>query len=240
MAAPPTLSSVSSKTCSSAVAAMASRTFTASPTTSGPIPSPPRTAIRKRANLAVDVTDGVEDAVGGATAVLGDQHQVFVGDLFLVVGQALEAGERVVQLVLRQQQAEFFEAPPQRVPARVLAQHKPRPFGADGRRGHDLVRARVLEHAILMDAALVSEGVEPHDRLVRLHGNARELLEQLAGRHQLLEVDAVLDPMVIAADGERHYQLFQGGVAGPFADAVDTAFDLSRAGPAGRQAAGAR
>jgi len=40
--------------------------------------------------------------------------------------------------------------------------------------------------------------------------------------------------------GERHYQLFQGSVAGPFADAVDAAFDLSRAGPDGRQAVGDR
>ena len=69
------------------------------------------------------MADGVEDAVGGAAAVVGDLDEVVVGDSCLVVGQVLEAGEGVVQLFLAQQQAELFQPLPQRVAARVLAEH---------------------------------------------------------------------------------------------------------------------
>ena len=39
---------------------------------------------------------------------------------------------------------------------------------ADGAGVNDLIRQLVLEHAVLVDAGLVREGVGAHDRLVRL------------------------------------------------------------------------
>jgi hypothetical protein len=58
--------------------------------------------------LAVDVADGVEDAVGGAAAVVGYLDEIVVGELCFVVRQVLEAGKGVIQLFLCEQQAELF------------------------------------------------------------------------------------------------------------------------------------
>jgi len=51
------------------------------------------------------VADGVEDAVGGAAAVVGYLNQVVVGQVFLIVGQVLETCEGVGQLFLGEQEA---------------------------------------------------------------------------------------------------------------------------------------
>ena len=144
----------------------------------------------------------------------------------------------MVQLVLGQQQSELLEPLAQGMSAGVLAQHEPAALGANGGRRHDLVRARVLEHAILLDAALVREGVRPYDGFVGLDRDTRELLEQRAGRHKLVKLDTVLDPILIAADGEGHDDLFKGGVAGALADAVHAALDLARASPDRGEAVG--
>src|SRR5438876_7599045 len=72
---------------------------------------------RTRTALSVDVADGVEHAVGGAPAVLGYLTHVLGGDFTLVIGQTLEPGEGVVQLVLGQQQAQLFKARAQGAPS---------------------------------------------------------------------------------------------------------------------------
>ena len=53
---------------------------------------------------------------------------------------------------------------------------------ADRLRRHDLVGLRVLEHAVLVDAALVREGVPADDRLVVLHREGRDRRDELARR----------------------------------------------------------
>ena len=52
------------------------------------------------------------------------------------------------------------------VAAGMLADDQPVAGNADGLRRHDLVGLLVLEHAVLMDAGLVREGVVADDRLV--------------------------------------------------------------------------
>ena len=64
---------------------------------------------------------------------------------------------------------------------------------------HDLVGLGVLQHAVLVDAALVGEGVHADDRLVRLHLEAGDRRDQARGLHDLLGDDAV----VVAAAGRR-------------------------------------
>ena len=55
---------------------------------------------------------------------------------------------------------------------------------------HDLVGLAVLEHAVLVDAGFVREGVGADDRLVGLHRIAGDRGDELARRHDLRRVDA--------------------------------------------------
>ena len=49
---------------------------------------------------------------------------------------------------------------------------------------HDFVGRALFEHAVLMDAGLVGEGVLADDRLVPLHLDAGDVGHQPAGGHQ--------------------------------------------------------
>ena len=53
---------------------------------------------------------------------------------------------------------------------------------------HDLVGGALLEHAVLVDAGLVGEGVAAHDRLVGLHLVAGQARHQPAGARDLVRV----------------------------------------------------
>ena len=117
----------------------------------------------------------------------------------------------------------------QRGAAGVLAENQVRAGDADQGRGHDFVAERVGQHAVLMDAGLVGEGVVADDGLVGRGLEGDELAEHLAGGIELVELDAGGDAVAVAADVECGGDLFQGGVAGAFADAVDGALDLARA-----------
>ena len=94
---------------------------------------------------------------------------------------------------------------------------------------HDLVGVARLEHAVLVDAAGVREGVGADHRLVRLHDEAGGLADHARGRHDLRRVDADVELEVVAARAHRHHHLFERAVAGTFAQAVDRALDLARA-----------
>ncbi len=95
---------------------------------------------------------------------------------------------------------------------------------------HDLVRPRVLEHPVLVDAGLVGEGVRAHDRLVRLDDIARELGDEARGVADPADIDARLVAVSVGAYAERHRDLLECRHPGSLADAVDRAFDLAGAG----------
>ncbi len=88
----------------------------------------------------------------------------------------------------------------------------------------------MLEHAVLVDAALVREGVAADDRLVVLHRKRGRRRDELRGARQHGRVDAGPERHHVVAHLHRHHDFFERGVAGAFADAVDGAFDLPRAG----------
>ena len=75
-------------------------------------------------------------------------------------------------------------------PAAVLAQHQVAHREADVLGPHDLVGGAFLEHAVLVDARLVGEGVLAHDGLVPLHLDAGDVGHQPAGGDQPPGVDA--------------------------------------------------
>ena len=80
----------------------------------------------------------------------------------------------LIELLAVERDAELLAPPLNGVAARVLAEDERRLRHADFLRPHDLVGATVLQHAVLMDAGLVREGVAPDDGLVCLHVLAGE------------------------------------------------------------------
>jgi len=65
------------------------------------------------------------------------------------------------------------------------------------------------------------------DRLVHLHRLAGKGREHLAGRVELAGVDIDRVRHAVGPHVERHHNLFERGVAGAFADAIDRALDLT-------------
>ena len=61
------------------------------------------------------------------------------------------------------------------VAARVFPHHQPALRHADFLGRHDLVILAVLQHAVLVDAALMGESVASHDGLVGLDHETREV-----------------------------------------------------------------
>ena len=127
--------------------------------------------------------------------------------------------------------AEVHQRGLQRVAAGVLAEHdRVRVVEADRGRGHDLVGRALLEHAVLVDAGLVLEGVAAHDRLVGLHAVAGQARDEPAGAGDLARVDAGREADVGLARAQQHHDLLERRVARALAEAVDRALDLARAG----------
>ena len=83
---------------------------------------------------------------------------------------------------------------------------------------------------MLVNAGLVGEGVLAHHGLVARHVHAGDARDQPAGRVELAVSTPVDTPKVFSAGAQRHHHLFQRAVAGPLADAVDGALDLTGAG----------
>mmetsp|Transcript_42823 Transcript_42823/g.79313 ORF Transcript_42823/g.79313 Transcript_42823/m.79313 type:complete len:652 (+) Transcript_42823:184-2139(+) len=160
----------------------------------------------------------------------------------LLLGHLLEPREDLVQAVQVQVVPQFLEARPDGVPSRVLPQHDARAalrvssHESDGLGSHDLVRFLVLDHAVLMDAGLVLEGVHSHDGLVGLTLHARVLGHELGGRGDVHGVDRrpklarPLTPPELRPSLQRqtHHHLLQARVARPLSDAVDGTFQLPR------------
>ena len=82
--------------------------------------------------------------------------------------------------------AEFGEAVFEGAAAGVFAEDDVLAGEADGRGRHDFVGQRVGEHAVLVDAGLVGEGVFADDGLVGRAPKLMHLAEHLAGGVELV------------------------------------------------------
>src|SRR3984885_10762238 len=100
---------------------------------------------------------------------------------------------------------------------------------ANGFGSHDLVSEGIGHHAALVDARLVSESVGSDDGLVGRAAKGDTLGEHLAGGVELAQDDVVGVGKLVPANHEGGGDLFKGGVAGAFADAIDGALDLAGA-----------
>ena len=139
----------------------------------------------------LDLEPGQLVGLGALAHLVGDDRlEVQRGHLLLVVGDLLEALEGRVQRVALDLEAELLQRVAQRVAAGVLAEHDRVRLEADLGRVHDLVGGALLQHAVLVDAGLVGEGVAADDRLVRLHRVAGQARDHAARAGQLARVDA--------------------------------------------------
>src|SRR6266536_3710872 len=89
----------------------------------------------------------------------------------------LEPAECRIELVTVEVDSAFDARACERMTTRVLAERQ-RHGHADVARVDDLVGARVLQHAVLMDARLVREGVRADHGLVRLDEVAGSLRDE--------------------------------------------------------------
>src|SRR5271155_3601722 len=85
----------------------------------------------------------------------------------------------------------------------------------------------MLQHAMLVDAGLVSEGVLADDGLVTRDGHARNAGDQPRGRIEAAGLNAGGDIEERLAGLQRHDDFLERAVAGALTDAIDGAFDLA-------------
>src|SRR6266851_10006426 len=199
--------------------ATARRMLVACWVTSGPMPSPARTAILRRITLSLCSSTSMRG--DGGLVGLKKAEEVLVVDGFLAVGEFGEAVVDVVEPLASEGVAELFEAICEGAAAGVFAEDKIGVGYAYGGWCHDLVGERVRHHAVLVNAGLVGEGVGSDDGLVGRAAEADDFGEHLAGGVELGHVDVVGVGELVAADHEDGGDLLEG------ADAVDGALDLA-------------
>ena len=171
----------------------------------------------------------------------GDGHDVVVRHVLLLVAQRLELLEAGVQLIGLQHVAQLLQALLEGVAAGVLAQHQIVRGDAHRLGREDLVGLLVCQHAVLVDARLVQEGVAAHDGLVQRRALANDAVHRLAGAVDLRGVDArLLARKHVGARAHGHHDLLKRGVARALAQAVDRALDLPRAAQHAAQRVGHR
>ena len=167
-----------------------------------------------------------------------ERADVVVVDGFLFVGERLDAFGDGFDFVVAELVAHCFQFLPDRVVAHVFA---PREFAGatDFFGAHDFVGGPVLDHAVLVNAGLVGERVVADDGFVALHHHAGQVRDEPAGRINLTRIDAGrVTAKCVLAGLERHDGLFERGVAGALAEAVDRALDLPGAVHDGGQRVG--
>ena len=174
----------------------------------------------------------LDPLVAGLNAGVGYQClQILVVDLVLLVGQFLEAGKGFVQLGFGVElHAQFLQARAKGIAPGMLAQHHAVGGQAHVFGTHDLVGLAMLEHAVLMNAGLVGEGIGADDGLVGLHRKAGNARHQPRAVHDPGGVEVIHGAGKNVAPGfHRHHHFLQRGIAGPLAQTIDGAFHLARA-----------
>ena len=169
--------------------------------------------------------------------VLVDVHELLVEERPLELdGRLAHQGEHAVAVGLRELEAELLELAVDGARPGVLAHHD-LAFEADVLGGERLVVERVLDDAVGVDAALVGEDVGADDALPGRDGARRGGGHVLAELAEAARVQAHVD---LAEVLERHDDLFEGGVAGALAEAVDGGVHVGGSGLDAGQGVGRR
>ena len=111
----------------------------------------------------------------------------------------------------------------------MFAEHQFSLGHADCFRRNDLIRERVLDDAVLMDARFVRESIRADDGFVRRDTRPCNFCKQPAGWINFAQLDFRAEAEVRVSHGQCDRKLFERSISGAFADAVDRALDLARA-----------
>ena len=147
-------------------------------------------------------------AVGGAAFGAGQHHDVVVGDFLLLVGQVEEILVNLVQLLVVDVHAVHAQTVLQGGTSAAGCQHDAVVVDAHVLGVDNLVGLRILQHAVLMDAAAVGKGIASHDGLVGLHGHVHQARYHAARGEYLGGVDVRGDAQV-GVSLEYHGHLLQ-------------------------------
>ncbi len=158
-------------------------------------------------------------------------YQIIVVDKLLLIPNLLEASKNGGGILLGHFETFFLEASSNGRAAAVFGERKLSFTPPDNLWVHDFVGIPVLEHAVLVNAAGVSEGVFTDNGLVALDQESAHARYKPGGFDNFTRLDAAFDVAeVVCPCLESHHQFLKGRIPGPFTDAVDGAFDLSGAG----------
>src|ERR1700760_277672 len=94
----------------------------------------------------------------------------------------------------------------------------------------NLVRGVMLQHAVLVNAGLVGEGILADDRLVPRYRHARDAGDETRSRVQAARLNSGRDVEEGLAGLQRHDDFLERAVARALTDSVDGALDLARTG----------
>ena len=126
----------------------------------------------------------------GRGGVGDDGENVLIGDVLLLVAEDFELLEAARKLFVRQLVPHLLQPRGESVLAGVLAQHDVVHADADGFGRENLVGLLVRQNAVLMDAALMPEGIDADDRLGQRRALADDVVDGLACAGNLRRVDA--------------------------------------------------
>ena len=183
-------------------------------------------AIRARIYVHVQQFEFVRPSRHAQNFLGNDRFDILIVNVFLFIGELFKAHKGAIHVFLAQIEAQVLQPFVEGVAPGVFAHYQAVAGDTNGLGRHDLVSLFVLEHPILVNARLMSERVIAHHRLVDRNRNTRDLRNQSGTRIELLAGDVRVEIEIVFTRPQRHYDLFQGGIAGAFADAVDRALDL--------------
>ncbi len=123
--------------------------------------------------------DKLDPVVSMRDLVIDNSCEILIVNNLLAIGDLLEADEGIFQGILAKLVAELFELLLERMAAGVLAHDKRRLAHANALGRHDLIGACILQHAILMNAALMRKSIPPDNRLVVLNGERSHSRDEL-------------------------------------------------------------
>ncbi len=134
-----------------------------------------------------------------AISLMNQSQQVMVMHMLDLICQHHKITVDLIQFAPLEVITKLLAAQTESVTPGVLSQHQLRIWHPNRLWCHDFIRQPVLEHAVLMNASFMGKRIPPNDRLVRLHRNARDLLQHLARRIQLLCSNASLVCVVVCS-----------------------------------------
>src|ERR1019366_2142558 len=183
---------------------------------------------RRRATVDMQVLQ-FKGGRHGVDLVMQNGHEILIEHFLLLVGHNQESPVRLIQLLLGERVSQLSEAIQQSVAPRAGGEHDAALPHAHILGTHDFVGLALFEESVHMDSGAVRKRVGANHCLVGWNLDAQQVGHQPAGSIELAGIDAGMHAEVVRARAQGHHNLFQRGVAGPFAESVDSALHLPRA-----------